>query len=521
MIAAPPAGPRGSRPGVDPVRDVTVMENHDAAYYAWEKAGVKRRVVVHVDAHHDLWFIRDAVPMTIANFLCPALTQNFIREIFWIVPDPTWETAGDRAEIIHQVRALAGKYPGGGRTLSVTDQRVATSLLGRPLTVGPLAALRGFQEPVLLDLDTDYLVLPHVYGESDAHRALPWCWPGELLERLRALGVLTDLVTIAYSVEGGYTPLKWKYLGDELAARLRSDAEAVEGFERLRRTIVAEGPVRRADALTALLDTDARLAGHPAPHYFLSQFYADDHRFAEARDAYQRAVRLDATYRTQYRNSGFRYFAEKRYDEAEGEHRRGLAIDPDDTAAHFGLGRLAARRRQWPEAEQLLRRALTLDHSFVDTYRALGEVLAGQRRYAEAIDAYEHSLRLSLAGGKTLDSVVATDAAAIRLNDPNHFEVFAQVGQLQARLGQTGEAINSFRLGIAGQHDNPHVRWALSRLYATRREWRASAWHLWHAARLSPGELRRPVQRAWHRLKRRARNLRAASRQPNTVAAHA
>ena len=509
---AAPVGRRGSRPGVDPVPEVTVMENHDGAYYAWQRAGVKERVVVHVDAHHDMSFIPDAVPMTIANFLCPALKQAFIREIFWVVPEPTWQSPGDRAEIIHQVRVLAKRYPHADRRLNITDRAVTTSLLGCPLTVGPLAALQGIDEPVLLDLDTDYLVVPHVYGESDAHRALPWCWPGELVERLRSLGVVTDVVTIAYSVEGGYTPLKWKYLGDELSARMQLDDRAIEGFETLRQAIETAATEGRAGAIAALQDAEARLIDHPAPPYLLSQLYADENRFDEARDAYTRAVCRDDTYKTQYRNSGFRYYAEKRYEEADAEHRRGLAIDPDDTAAHFGLGRLAARRGQWAEAEQFLRRALALDRMFVDTYRTLGGVLARQGRHAEAVDVYEHSLRLSLGGGKTLDGVLATDTAAFRLNDPDHFAVFARLGRLQALLGQTGEAITSFRLSVAGEHDNPRVRWALARLYARRREWRRTAEQVWHAARVAPRSLRAPMRSAWRRLKRRARVARAVAK---------
>src|SRR6266545_1456414 len=209
------------------VPDVVLMEHHDAAYETWRSAGVKDRVVAHLDAHHDMWFIGGTTPITIANYLCPAVRDGMIKALFWIVPDPTWETPADRSEIVHQVKQIIKRYPGSRARVRVTDRGIATSILGRPLTVGPLAALTAIDEPVLLDIDSDYLVVDHVYTESDAHRRLPWRWPDELLNRLGDLGVVTDLVTIPYSVEGGYTPLRWKYLGDELAARLRgSDAKA-------------------------------------------------------------------------------------------------------------------------------------------------------------------------------------------------------------------------------------------------------------------------------------------------------
>ena len=41
-------------------------------------------------------------------------------------------------------------------------------------------------KPYCLDIDTDYLVIPRVIsGGTDEHPALPWCWPEELVAKLR------------------------------------------------------------------------------------------------------------------------------------------------------------------------------------------------------------------------------------------------------------------------------------------------------------------------------------------------
>jgi hypothetical protein len=73
---------------------------------------------------------------------------------------------------------------------------------------------------------------------------LPWLWPHELVAYLAKQGVRTDLATITYSVQGGYAPLQWKYLGDELAVRLHQgmeDSEILRGMDAMRLAASAAG----------------------------------------------------------------------------------------------------------------------------------------------------------------------------------------------------------------------------------------------------------------------------------------
>jgi hypothetical protein len=195
------------------------MENHDQAFYVWRDAGVKQRVLVHIDAHHDMWWIQDQTAISIANFICPALRQDLVREMFWVVPDATFENARTRKPILRHLKKLLKTYPTASRSVIEEEHRITASVLGKTLTVCPLRELPDLRENVLLDIDVDYLVIPRVsYGGADRHSPLPWRWPADLLAQLR--GISSDLVTVVYSVTGGYTPLQWKFLGDELVLRL-------------------------------------------------------------------------------------------------------------------------------------------------------------------------------------------------------------------------------------------------------------------------------------------------------------
>ena len=114
-------------------------------------------------------------------------------------------------------------------------------------------------------------------------------------------------MTIAYSVEGGYTPLKWKYLGDELAHRLRQPGDresAIRGFELMRGAALAAGGGDFISAEQKYLAASAVLPDSPAPYFHLAHLFVELGRIEEARRYYAEVLRRDPSYRTAYNSSG-------------------------------------------------------------------------------------------------------------------------------------------------------------------------------------------------------------------------
>lgn len=495
----------GSRVGLDSFDRVFTMENHDDAYRIWRDAGVKQKILIHIDAHHDMWWVTDGNSITIANFICQALKDDIIREILWVVPDSTWETPQSRRPILRHVRKIFESYPGGRNDLKVETNQISTVVLGKPLTICSLSSMPRIDESVLLDIDSDFFVIPRVsYQGIDEHGALPWCWPEDLLARLHAQQLRADLVTIAYSVEGGYTPLKWKYLGDELALRLRQPnhgGPTIQGMGLIREAALA---AHRSDIVTAeekYLEASNRLLASPVPYYHLAHLYVEMGRIGDGQESYRRALALDPSYRTAYNSAGFHYHSDGRLRAAEQEYRRTLALDPQDTYAHFGLGRLAAQRRRWNEAEALLRKSLALDEHLIDAYRTLGDVLVKQGRCEEAIRAYEQSLKLALAGYKPLKGPIATSANEDRPADPDHCRIHARLGRLYGLRGATTDAISGYRISIAGGHDGVLLRSRLAVLLLKQNQWQRAAQEIWQALKVVPVDLRKVGSRLLHYLR--------------------
>jgi tetratricopeptide (TPR) repeat protein len=465
------------------------MENHDAAYGIWQASGRRERILIHLDAHDDMWWCPDHASLTIGNFISLSLAEGLVREVVWVVPNQTWENPGNLKPVLRRLKKVSKGYPGGPSTFEVGADLIFTRILGKPLRVCSLDNLPPMTESVLLDIDVDYLVIPRSCHNQDLPAPLPWLWPEELVAEVAARGVRSDLVTISYSVEGGYTPLKWKYLGDELEVRLRpegGDNGMLHGL-RLMRTAaqaVRDGAIEAAEA--QYLEARRLLPDSAAPDFHLAHLYLKLGRSDQAAERYREALRQDATYRTAFNNAGRWQFEDRRFPEAEGEFRDTLVLDPEDAYAHLGLGQIAATRKNWGEAEAWLRKALSLDPHLVDAYRTLGEVQARRGQVEEAIALYERSLLLALKGFKPLTGILATEEG---LMDSEHFLIHGRLARLYEANGETERATNGLRMCIAKGGDGVLIRLRLGRLYLKQRQWQKWAQEILQAGKNLPKAL--------------------------------
>jgi Flp pilus assembly protein TadD len=468
------------RIGTDPVDRVFLIENHDQAYYIWRDAGVRNRTLVHIDAHHDMSWADDKTTINIGNFICLALKQALIQEMFWVVPDAAFQDAKSRKPVLRNAKQILKEYPGTSNIV-VEDHRITMSVMKKKLTICSLLSLPMVSEAVLLDIDVDYLVIPRVsYAKRDKHCSLPWRWPNELIRRLRNTGIRSDLVTIAYSVEGGYVPLQWKYLGQELMLRLKdpldesTDAAGMcsirEGAEAGQRgqAGVAESKYRQALEL---------LPKSAAAPYRLARLFASLGRIEEGRQLYQQAVALDGSYKSAYSSGGFHYYWGGELADAEREFQDLLALDPSDVHCHLGLGVLALKRNRLTEAEQRLRTALTLDDRLLDAEHALGATLAKLGRRKEAILAYERALELGL---RDDNGPIVT----MWLGFPF---VPARLASLYAAEGDTAKALSALMFSITtGGLNSTRLRMQLASLYWKNGQWGDFILEAWQVINMAP-----------------------------------
>ena len=483
------------------------FENHDEALTIWRKAGCADRILVHVDAHHDMWWVGPGQPVTIANFISPALRDGLLREVFWVVPNRSWESAENRRQILHHLYRIQGQFPAPPAPTQIRHDRITTTLLGKPLHICSIEGLPKFQEEVLLDLDVDFLIFPRVtYGDSDPHPALPWIWPEELLSRLDAKELKSELITIADSVYGGYTPLRWKYLGDELEVRLHGgDAGLLRAVKFMRSGAEAASRGEFAVAEQNYLQASNCVPGFAAPLLHLACLFLGTGRAPEARKAYQHALEMDSAYRTPFNSGALWNFWDKRWDAAESECRRTLELDPRDAFAHLGLGWIAIERKNWTAAEAELRTALELRPRLLDAHRALGIVLQETGRQREAIAEFEQSLKLALGGQESLQECPGIMAEPLQLNDRRHFEVYVRLGELHSSLGEDDRAVQCLRMATVVGSDGVGLRWLLVAIAVRQRRWKSAGAELGQALKQVKVEAVYRLSRLWKSIRRPVR----------------
>jgi tetratricopeptide (TPR) repeat protein len=463
-VPAEPITQIESRLTVDPTQ-VFVMEDHDQALRVWRAAGVKGKVLVHVDAHHDCWWAERDADICIANFIAPALRDGLLGELFWVIPDASWESRSSRAHVFIHAGKILSKFPEKG-AIEVGPHEIRTTLLGKPFHAVPLRYFRAPNVPVLLDIDTDFMLIDRVtYGGTDSYSRLPWCWPGDLLDKLADSGVRPELATVAYSVTGGYTPLPWKWLGDEAVLRLRgAGPEALRPMFLMREAAIAEHKDRDADAEALYREALALDARSAAVRFRLALLQRRAGRIDDARNLFREAVSLDPSYGTPYRSRGFFCQASRMYLEAEAEHRTVLEFNEEDPYPHLGLAQAFASQRRYFDAEQPLRRALELDPQLVDAYFIWGDVLRHLGRYEDAVNAYEKYLQLTLLGRRTMNMPICTAEPATFQLDARHFLVHARRAEVLFKLGKLEAAEQGFRMSLAAGDRRPKVRMGLARV---------------------------------------------------------
>lgn len=115
----------------------------------------------------------------------------------------------------------------------------------------------------------------------------------------------------------------------------------------------------------------------------------------EARDAYRRALELDAHHADAHVNLGRLLHADDRVAEAERHYRQALAANPEHATAAFDLGIALEDLRRPADAIDAYRRALAVDPRLADAHYNLARLYEKQGKKAAALRHWSAYRRLT------------------------------------------------------------------------------------------------------------------------------
>jgi tetratricopeptide (TPR) repeat protein len=182
--------------------------------------------------------------------------------------------------------------------------------------------------------------------------------------------------------------------------------------------------------------------------YGLGSSYLNQRKNREARDCFERAVKLHATYPgtppNAWNNLGILAAREGDTDHAIDDFQRALQIDPKHPIALLNLGNAYRQKKSWPEAKRVLEQALALNPDDPEANYSMAMVYAQQ---GDTEHAYEYLQK----------------ALAAR---PAYPEALNNLGILYLRTRRPEDAKHSFEesIRVAPQYDQSYLN--LARVYA-------------------------------------------------------
>ena len=181
--------------------------------------------------------------------------------------------------------------------------------------------------------------------------------------------------------------------------------------------------------------------------YGIGSVYLNQQKTAEARESFERALKLRASYpdtlANSWNNLGLLAAREGRTGEAIGYFQEALKLSPDHLIALDNLGSAYRQQKRWDDARKTYERALEISPNDAEANYGLGMVFAQNDDTARAFDSLQRALKLR----------------------PVYPEALNNLGILYLRTQRRDEAVASFEecIRVAPAFDQSYLN--LARVY--------------------------------------------------------
>lgn len=365
-------------------KKIALIEDHHEAYFKWRKNNFKNLTLVHFDAHLDFFFpkvknqnlifqeaksvaelrsqlekallfsqkkIAEEKLINIGNYIYSAMRDGIVADFFWVIPGSNAEFQKCLPLIEKILKNLTKKDPrslsfrategsrgipfqkGKGSLRSSPrrvgrDDIVKTKLYGNNFTICNIDSLPKINQQILLDIDIDFLTTDSIRFADNTKKIGKrkiWITPENLVSKIKRKIKKPIYTTLSYSTNGGWTPLKFKYLGDQIKDILLNN--------KIHLPLAAE-------------------------NFSLFNLYYEKKNFRLAKKYYDLTIKFDKTYNCADNNYGPLFLAKKKYQKARKEFTKILTVDEKNPFGLAGMGELNLALKKYKDAKIFFEKAL-------------------------------------------------------------------------------------------------------------------------------------------------------------------
>lgn len=336
--------------GVSPIQNVFLLENHNEALVKYKAMGIKNGILVHVDTHIDMnWLRSDELDLIVnekniqklqgylktpeqfyipgekfihvGNWIFPLLMDSTISEFYWVVPDKNilsakWLNLFKKGLQLFQDEMTADEI--ASFKVNNSLRRIEGRMYGKAVIICTVQDLPEFSVPVVLDIDTDYFNFNSAIYLERINK--PFFWPDEFLAQLAKKKITSNLVTISYSVNDGYLTPELRFLAEDLDRRIRSgknisDAD-IERSQAAQSLYLFLKNLNKQQPPVALKSILLQFPADAAIHYLASQIYARQGNKKQAIENLKIAAHLDKQYKYALLHKANQLFYDRNYGQA-------------------------------------------------------------------------------------------------------------------------------------------------------------------------------------------------------------
>jgi len=340
---------------------VILVENHHEALYFWKKKKFSNLPLMHIDAHSDLnpSFLKSK-KVDIGNFIYIALHKNIISDFYWVIPGNKKDFSNYLPIIKKTFNKISPYDKNIVKKIYLSNNLLKTSVLGHRFIICTLDNLPVIKESVLLDIDTDFFIIKTLKSSiniAEIGKRTPWITVDNFYTTIKKKILNPKLISLAYSVNGGWTPMIYKTYADKLAVKfglnnlkIKKNIQAGECF-----------------------------------FQFRTAFERND--ISQAKKFYSQAVKLNPSYNSQYNNYGYLHLLSGDLISAYQEFSTMVKINGKDRMSLFGMAIISLFKSEFKIAKEMLNKITRIDGTSQDLeiyiYLAFTEYLLNNLKNAE------------------------------------------------------------------------------------------------------------------------------------------